>query len=66
MNLALANILGIAICGVLGGLSAWAVVAWAGLAGVVGALVALFTGMVIATAAFATGIAILRALGRMK
>ena len=66
MNLALANILGIAICGALGGSLAWAFVAWAGLAGVVGTLVALLLGMVIATAAFAGGIALLHGLRSIK
>ena len=66
MNFALANIVGIAFCGLLGGLVAWALVRWLDLGGVGGAIIAVLAGMIIATAAFALGIALLRVLGWLK
>ena len=47
----LASILGIVVCGGLGGVTAWAVVTAAGLGGTFGSIVAAIIGMVVATAA---------------
>ncbi len=59
----LASILGIVVCGGLGGVTAWAVVTAAGLGGTFGSIVAAIIGMVVATAAWAAGTALLRKLG---
>ena len=59
----LARILGIVVCGGLGGVTAWAVVTAAGLGGTFGSIVAAIIGMVVATAAWAAGTALLRKVG---
>jgi hypothetical protein len=62
----LGSILGILICGVAGGVIAWsAVTAW-GIDGVFGAILAAVIGMVVATALWATGSSLLRALGWVR
>jgi len=62
----LGSILGILLCGVAGGFVAWsAVTAW-GIDGVFGAVVATVTGMVVATALWAAGSSLLRALGWVR
>ena len=60
------RIIGIAICGVLGALVAWALVATIALDGVAGALVAAGVGMVVATAAFVGWTTLGRRLERPK
>ena len=52
MNSIAGRIIGIAVCGALGAVVAWALVAGIALTGVAGALVAAGVGMVVATAAF--------------
>lgn len=59
----LGSILGIVVCGGLGGVTAWAVVTAVGLGGAFGSIVAAIIGMVVATAAWAAGTALLRKLG---
>ena len=49
------SIVGIVICGIIGGVAAWALVTSIGLAGVTGALAAAVTGMVIAVAVWVAG-----------
>jgi hypothetical protein len=62
----LGSILGILICGVAGGFAAWsAVTAW-GIDGVLGAIVAAVIGMVVATAFWAGGSSLMRALGWVR
>lgn len=56
------SIVGILLCGVAGGFAAWMLVATLGIDGVTGALVAAVIGMVVATALWAGGSALLRAL----
>lgn len=56
------SIVGILLCGVAGGFAAWRLVATLGIDGVTGALVAAVIGMVVATALWAGGSALLRAL----
>ena len=56
----------ILICGVAGGYSAWMLVSKLGIDGVVGAFVAAVIGMIVATALWAGGAALLRALGRLR
>jgi len=60
------SILGIFICGVAGGLAAWSTVSALDLDGVPGAIVAAVIGMVVATALFAGGSTLLRALGLLR
>ena len=62
----LGSILGIFICGVGGGLAAWATVTALGLVGVLGAVLAAVIGMVVATALWAGGTTLLRALGWVR
>lgn len=57
------SILGILVCGVAGGFAAWWVVTTLGLDGVVGAILAAAIGMVTATALWAAGSSLLRAMG---
>jgi len=52
----LGSLLGIVICGALGGIAAWALVALAGLRGTFGALIAAIIGMFVATALWAAGV----------
>ena len=62
----LGSILGILVCGVGGGFAAWsAVTAW-GIDGVIGAILAAVIGMVVATALWAGGSSLLRALGLLR
>jgi hypothetical protein len=58
----LGSALGILVCGGIGGVAAWAVVAALGWDGTLGAVVAAIIGMVIATAMWAAGTSLLRAL----
>jgi hypothetical protein len=60
------SILGIFICGVAGGLAAWSSVSALGLDGVPGAIAAAVIGMVVATALWAGGSTLLRALGLIR
>jgi hypothetical protein len=62
----LGSILGILVCGVGGGLAGWAAVTALGVAGVLGAILAAVTGMVVATALWAGGSSLLRALGWVR
>lgn len=57
------SIVGILICGVIGGVTAWMLVTSIGLAGVPGALAAAVTGMVIALALWVAGTQLWRAVG---
>ena len=52
MHSTVGRLIGIAVCGVIGALVAWGLVAWIALDGVPGALVATGVGVVVATAAF--------------
>jgi hypothetical protein len=61
-----ASVLVIILCGGIGGVAAWGFVAWTGLIGPVGALVAAAVGMVIAVAAFAVTTTLLRGVGWMR
>jgi hypothetical protein len=61
-----ASILGIVICGSIGGVSAWAIVTALGWSGTPGSIVAAIIGMVVATAAWAAGTALLRKLGALR
>lgn len=63
---AVGSILGIVACGVAGGVAAFTLVAAAGVDGVPGALLAAVLGMVVATAVFAAGSSLLRALGWLR
>lgn len=60
------NVLGILVCGALGGVVAWAVVGMVGLTGASGAIVAAVIGMGVAVAAWAAGSVALRAAGWIK
>jgi len=60
------SIIGILICGVAGGFSAWMLVSKVGIDGVVGAFIAAIIGMIVATALWAGGAALLRALGWIR
>lgn len=51
----LGSLLGIVICGGLGGIVAWALVTLAGLRGTFGALIAAIIGMLVATLLWAAG-----------
>jgi hypothetical protein len=59
----LGSIVGILVCGVAGGFAAWMLVTALGVGGVAGALAAAVIGMVVATALWAGGSSLLRALG---
>jgi len=65
LNLTL-NLVAIVVCGALGAGAGYGVVALAGVGGVMGALVAASVGMAVATAAWAAGVAALRAAGRLR
>jgi hypothetical protein len=56
------SIVGILLCGIAGGFGAWMIVAMMGIDGVTGAFIAAVIGMVVATALWAGGTALLRAL----
>lgn len=60
------SIIGIVLCGVAGGFAAWMLVAALGVDGVAGALAAAVIGMVVATALWAGGSSLLRALGWLR
>jgi len=60
----LGSLLGIVVCGGLGGLAAWAIVTLVGLHGTFGAIVAAIVGMVVATALWAAGAWLLDRLRR--
>jgi len=62
----LGSIPGIFICGVGGGYAAWALVTALGIEGVLGAILAVVIGMVVATALWAGGTSLLRALGWVR
>ena len=46
------SLLGVLVCGTIGGVAAWALVTWIGLSGVPGSLLAAVVGMAIALAAW--------------
>lgn len=58
----LLGIVAILACGALGAAAGLGLRAWLGLDGVGGAVLALFVAMIVATAAWALGVALLRAL----
>ena len=60
------NIFAIIACGALGAGAGYGLLAWLGWSGVGGALVAVFVGMVVATAAWTLGSVLLRAAGLMR
>ncbi len=60
------SILGIFVCGVAGGLTAWSAVSALDFDGVIGAILAAVIGMVVATALWAGGSTLLRALGLLR
>ena len=62
----LGSILGILACGVAGGFAAWSAVNVWGIDGVLGAILAAVIGMVVATALWAGGTSLLRALGWVR
>lgn len=62
----LVSILGIIVCGGIGGITAWAVVTAIGWDGTLGAILAAIIGMVVATAAWAGASSLLRVLGRIR
>jgi hypothetical protein len=51
----LGSVLGIVVCGSVGGFAAWALVTVAGLRGTFGAIIAAVVGMLVATALWAAG-----------
>jgi fructose-specific phosphotransferase system IIC component len=63
---ALASILGIVVCGGLGGVAAWAVVTTMGWSGAFGAIVAAIIGMVVATALWTAGTSLFRTVRRRR
>ena len=60
------SIVGIVVCGGLGGLAAWAVVTTLGWDGTPGALAAAVLGMVLSVALWTGFTALLRAVGRIR
>ena len=62
----LASVLGIVVCGGLGGIAAWALVTTLGIDGTIGAILAAILGMIVATAAWTAGTSLLRALRRAR
>ena len=60
------SVVGIFICGGLGGLGAWALVTTLGLDGTPGALAAAVVGMVLSVALWTALTALLRAFGRVR
>jgi len=60
------SILGILVCGVAGGFVAWSAVTAGGIDGVFGAILAAVIGMIVATALWAGGSSMLRALGWIR
>jgi hypothetical protein len=59
-----ANLLAIIVCGGLGGISGYGLIHALDLSGVMGALVAAFAAMLVATFAWAAGSAVLRTVSR--
>jgi hypothetical protein len=64
--LVVANLLAIVLCGAAGGVTGYAVIRLLDLSGVAGALLAAVIGMLVATAAWAGGATLLRALGLVR
>jgi hypothetical protein len=62
----LGSIIGIIVCGGVGGVSAWALVTALGWDGLPGAIAAAIIGMIVATAAWAAGTTLLRTLGLIR
>jgi hypothetical protein len=62
----LLSVLSIVVCGALGAAAGLAVARWTGLSGTPGALVVTLVGMVVATLAFAIGVAVLRRFGAFR
>jgi hypothetical protein len=62
----LGSVVGILVCGVAGGFAAWMLVDALGVGGVSAALAAAVIGMVVATALWAAGSSLLRALGWIR
>jgi len=62
----LGSVLGIVVCGGLGGVAAWAIVRAIGLDGAVAGIAAAVVGMVVATALWTGGTTLLRALRRSR
>jgi hypothetical protein len=60
------SVVGIIICGGLGGMAAWALVMSLGLGGTIGAIVAAIVGMVLAVALWALLTSVLRSLGWIR
>ncbi len=60
------SVAAIIACGALGGGAGYGLLAWLGWSGVSGALVAVFVGMVVATAAWTLGSVLLRAAGLIR
>lgn len=60
------SVVGILICGGLGGFAAWAFVTAVGWAGTSGALAAAVVGMVVAVALWTGGTALFRSLGLIR
>ena len=60
------SVVGIFICGGLGGLAAWALVTGLGLTGTLGAIVAAVVGMVLAVALWTLGTSLLRQFGWIR
>lgn len=60
------SILGILVCGVAAGMAAWTLVDALGFDGVLGAVLAAMLGMVGATALWAGGTSLLRAMGWVR
>jgi hypothetical protein len=66
MKAIIGSILGIFVCGGIGGVVAWLAVTALGWDGTSGALVAAVIGMVVAVAAWAAGTTLLRSLGVIR
>ena len=60
------SIIGIVVCGGLGGFAAWAFVTAMGWSGTPGALAAMVVGMVVAVALWTGVTALMRSLGRLR
>ena len=60
------SLLGIVVCGGIGGIAAWSIVMLMGWDGTFGAIVAAIIGMVVATAAWAALTSLLRASSRNR
>lgn len=60
------SILGIIVCGGIGGIAAWAIVSLLGWDGTPGAIAAAIIGMVVATAVWTAGSLMIRSLRKMR